>query len=74
MRAPSGRGCGERISWKGCGEETWLVTSSSSPGRGQLLLEEQQRNVDKDNSAFRKEMSDYDEKQKVKRGKHVRVT
>ena len=73
MRAPHGRGCGERISWKGCGKRTWLVTSSS-PGGGQLLLEEQQRNVDKDNSAFRKEMSDYDEKQKVKRGKHVRVT
>ena len=43
-----------------------------SPGGGQLL-QEQQVSVDQDNDAFRQEMKDYNEKQKVKRGKHVRI-
>lgn len=35
------------------------------------LLHEQELFVDRDNMAFRKEMSDYDEKQRVKRAKHI---
>lgn len=40
---------------------------------GVQLLQEQQLYVHRDNMAFRKEICDYDERQKVKKAKHVRM-